>query len=130
MEITEITVSAGRTFNHPYETYSNLRPNVTVKANLAPGEDPVKAINDLQALAEKTVEDHKQELLNSLEELHFLTEAQREMTSLGEQVTRSQMRLEEIRKRHPTLTTLTLPGVSDTSDKGDDGISDLQRENE
>ena len=63
MEITEITVSAGRTFNHPYETYSNLRPGVTVKATLAPGENPTKAINELQALAEKTVEDHKQALL-------------------------------------------------------------------
>ena len=89
MEITEITVSAGRTFNHPYETNSKLRPNVTVKANLAPGEDPVKAINDLQALAEKSVEDHKQALLTSLEELHFLTEAQREMTSLIKTMTES-----------------------------------------
>ncbi len=122
MEITEITVSAGRTFNHPYETYSNLRPGVTVKATLAPGENPTKAINELQALAEKTVEDHKQALLHSLEELHYLTEDQRDMTTLAEQITRSQQRLDEIRKQHPQLT---LPGVA-----GDDGISDLQRENE
>ena len=93
MIIKEITVSAGRTFNHPYEQFSNLRPGVTVRADLAEGEDATKAINDLQSLAEKTVEDHKQALLHSLEELHFLTEAQREMTSLGEQVTRSQARL-------------------------------------
>jgi hypothetical protein len=104
MEVTEITVSAGRTFNHPYETYSNLRPGVTVKAIIAPGEDPTKAINDLQALAEKTVEDHKQALLHSLEELHYLTEAQRDMTTLAEQITRSQVRLEEIRKNHPQLS--------------------------
>ena len=111
MEITEITVSAGRTFNHPYETYSNLRPGVTVKATLAPGENPTKAINELQALAEKTVEDHKQALLHSLEELHYLTEAQRDMTTLAEQITRSQRRLDEIRKQHPQLT---LPGVAVT----------------
>ena len=98
MEITEITISAGRTFNHPYETYSNLRPGVTVKATVAPGEDPTKVINELQALAEKTVEDHKQALLHSLEELHYLTEAQRDMTTLAEQITRSQQRLDEIRK--------------------------------
>lgn len=103
MEITEITVSAGRTFNHPYETYSNLRPNVTVRAVLVPGEDVVKAINDLQALAEKSVEDHKQALLHSLEELHFLSEAQRDMTSMAEQIARSQARLEQIRKQHPQL---------------------------
>ena len=103
MDITEITVSAGRTFNHPYESFSNLRPNVTVKAVLAPGDDPQKAINDLQALAEKSVEDHKQALLHSLEELHFLSEAQRDMTTLAEQITRSQARLEQIRNRHPEL---------------------------
>jgi hypothetical protein len=104
MEITEITISAGRTFNHPYESFSNLRPNVTVKASLAPGEDPQKVINELQALAEKSVEDHKQALLHSLEELHYLTEAQRDMTTLAEQITRSQERLEEIRNRHPQLS--------------------------
>ena len=104
MIIKEITVSAGRTFNHPYEQFSNLRPGVTVRADLAEGEDATKAINDLQSLAEKTVEDHKQALLHSLEELHFLTEDQREMTSLGEQVTRSQARIDEIRKHHPQLT--------------------------
>lgn len=104
MEITEITVSAGRTFNHPYETYSNLRPNVTIKANLAPGEDAQKAINDLQALAEKSVEDHKQGLLRSLEELNNLTQRQREMTTLADQLTRNQRRLEEIRKEYPQLS--------------------------
>ena len=109
MEITEITISAGRTFNHPYETYSNLRPNITIKATLAPGENPQQAINDLQALAEKSVEDHKQALLHSLEELHYLSEAQREMTTLAEQITRSQTRLEEIRRNHPQLE---LPGTS------------------
>jgi hypothetical protein len=103
MQITEITISAGRTFNHPYEQFSNLRPGVTIKAFLASTDDPGKMINELQALAEKSVEDHKQALLHSLEELHFLTEAQRDMTTLAEQITRSQARLEEIRKSHPQL---------------------------
>ena len=108
MEITEVTVSAGRTFNHPYETYSNLRPNVTIKANLAPGEDAQKAINDLQALAEKSVEDHKQGLLRSLEELHNLTERQREMTTLADQLRRNQLRIERIRKEFLQLATSTI----------------------
>jgi hypothetical protein len=110
MQITEITVSAGRTFNHPYENFSNLRPSVTVRATLEAREDPHKVLSQLQALAEKSVEDHKQALLTSLEELHYLTETQREMTSLGEQITRSQARLEEIRKRNPSLQ-LPLPAV-------------------
>jgi hypothetical protein len=103
MKVTEITVSAGRTFNHPYEQFSNLRPMVTVKATVAEDEDPTKAINELQALAEKSVEDHKQALLHSLEELHYLSEAQRDMTTLAEQITRAQSRLEQIRKQHPQL---------------------------
>jgi small-conductance mechanosensitive channel len=104
MQITEIVVSAGRTFNHPFEQFSNLRPNVTLKATLSPEDDPAKAMNELQAMAEKSVEDHKQALLHSIEELHYLTEAQRNMTSLAEQITRSQRQLEEIRKAHPQLS--------------------------
>jgi hypothetical protein len=104
MKVTEIQVSAGRTFNHPYESFSNLRPSVTVKASLEDSDDPTETINKLQALAEKTVEDHKQALLHSLEELHYLSEAQRDMTTLAEQITRSQQRLEEIRKAHPQLS--------------------------
>lgn len=109
MEVVSITVSAGRTFNHPYEQYSNLRPNVTITANLAAGEDPEKAVRELQAMAEKSVEDHKQGLLQSLEDLHDLTERQREMTTLAEQLTRAQRRLDEIRKQHPNMT---LPGIA------------------
>jgi hypothetical protein len=32
MKINSITVTAGRTFNHPHEQYSNLRPEVTMTA--------------------------------------------------------------------------------------------------
>lgn len=108
MKIAEITVSAGRTFNHPYEDYSNLRPNVTIRATLDEGDDPEKVLAELQAKAEKSVEDHKQNLLHSLEELHFLTQAQRDYTSLAEQIERSQRRLDEIRRAHPQLE---LPGA-------------------
>jgi hypothetical protein len=122
MEIKEITVSAGRTFNHPFESFSNLRPGVTIRAEVASGEDPTKVINELQALAEKTVEDHKQALLHSLEELHYLTEAQREMTSLGAQIARSQAQLEQIRKAHPQLN---LPLSDDIPERAttDDGFN-------
>ena len=41
MKITEIVVSAGRTFNHPYENFSNLRPQVTLKATPDEGESPL-----------------------------------------------------------------------------------------
>lgn len=103
MKITIITITAGRTFNHPYEQYSNLRPEVTMTATLNEGEDATKAAQQLQARAEQLVEDHKQGLLKSIEELHALTNQQAEMAGLQNQLTLAQSRLDEIRKAHPQL---------------------------
>ena len=38
-KITEITVSAGRTFNHPHESFSNLKPHVALKVEVLPREE-------------------------------------------------------------------------------------------
>jgi hypothetical protein len=56
MQIVEIVVHAGRTFNHPYEDYSNLRPSVSMKATLGPEDNPEKTAQELQARAEALVE--------------------------------------------------------------------------
>lgn len=103
MTITKITVTAGRTFNHPHEQFSNLRPEVTLEATLAEGANPVEAVKALQAQAEGLVEDHKQGMLRSLEELYQLTERQAEMRGLQKQLKMAQDRLEEIRTKHPEL---------------------------
>ena len=66
MEIKQITVTAGRTFNHPFEQYSNLRPELTITATLAPGEDLDHATRTLQARAEKLMEQHKENLLETI----------------------------------------------------------------
>ena len=105
MQVTEIVVNAGRTFNHPYEDYSNLRPSVTLKATLNKNDDPDKAVQELQAKAEKLVEDHKQNMLESLDELHHLTLAQREMQNLEDSLKRAQERLGELREKHTRLLT-------------------------
>jgi hypothetical protein len=104
MKITEIIVGAGRTFNHPYEQFSNLRPQVTIKAILDDGDDPEEVIKDLQAKAESMVEDHKNNILQSLRELHTLSLRQREMASLEKQLREAQARLDEIRKEYPQIT--------------------------
>ena len=39
MKITNIVVRAGRTFNHPHESYSNLKPEVELTATLDEGDD-------------------------------------------------------------------------------------------
>jgi len=103
MKITTITVSAGRTFNHPYEQYSNLRPEVTMTATLEEGEDPAAATKELQSRAEGLVEDHKRGLMSSIEELHKLSEYQAEVRGLQEQLTRAQNRMNDIRQQNPTL---------------------------
>jgi len=103
MQVTEISVSAGRTFNHPYESFSNLKPHLTIKAALDEGEDPAAVAKDLQAKAEQLVEDHKQNMLKSLEELHNLTLAQQEMMSLERQLKNAQERIDELRKDNPQL---------------------------
>lgn len=104
MKVTEITVSAGRTFSHPYESYSNLKPFVSLKATLDADDDPVKATRDLQAQAETIVEDHKRNMLASLAELRELSLKQQEIAQLDEQIKRAQMRLDAIRQGVPQLT--------------------------
>ena len=103
MKINEITVTAGRTFNHPHEQYSNLRPEVTMRATLDDSDNIESATKELQAKAEGLVEDHKNGLLKSIEELYQLTERQSEMRGLQRQLTQTQERLDAIRKEHPQL---------------------------
>jgi ABC-type transporter Mla subunit MlaD len=103
MNITTIEVSAARCFNNPRENYSNLQPRVTMQAEIIAGEDPIAAVKELQLKAEQLVEDHKQNLLRSIEELYQLTERQAEMRGLQKTLKAAQDRLDDIRKAHPDL---------------------------
>ncbi len=103
MQVTEIVVSAGRTFNHPFEQYSNLRPQVTIKATLQADEDPDRVAMHLQAKAEKLVEDHKANLLKQIEELYHLSQARQEMADLEKRLKDSQRRIQQIREETPFL---------------------------
>ena len=121
MEVREIRVTAGRTFNHPYEQFSNLRPAVVMIATLAPGEDPVKATKELQAKAEGVVEDHKRAMLESLRELHVLSRTAQEVHTLERELQRAQGRLEQIRKQHPDLKGLPLLAGAESQEDEWDG---------
>jgi type II secretory pathway predicted ATPase ExeA len=107
MKIRQITVQAGRCFNHPYEQYSNLRPEITLHADLDDLDDPIAAAKELQQTAETLVEDHKRTMLKSIEELYRLTERQAEARRLGDQMRAVQERLDEIRREHPEALTLS-----------------------
>ena len=103
MTITEILVSAGRTFSHPYESYSNLRPSVTLKAALGPEDDPSNCVRDLQAKAEALVEDHKQNTLKLLAQIDEMQTSERELADLEARIRQAQDRVAQLRSRRKEL---------------------------
>lgn len=111
MKITTIQASAGRTFSHPHEDYSNLRPHITLIATLEEGDDPAKCAQALQQQAEQLVEDQKQNMLKALEDAYQMTTAQREMVGLARQLKSAQDRLDDLRKQWPGMAQLQLSGT-------------------
>jgi hypothetical protein len=107
-KVREITVSAGRTFNHPYETYSKLKPFVSVTATMDDGEDFVAVTKQLQAQAEELVEDHKNHMLKSLHDLNDLSEKHVKARRLSATIESAQRELNRIRE-----TTAGLPAPSE-----------------
>lgn len=99
MKVTEITITSGRTFNHPHETYSNLRPSVTLTASLGEDEDPDAATKALQAKAERLVEDHKTLLLDSLNRIWEQDQIDDQISDLERQLTSAQSRLDALRSQ-------------------------------
>lgn len=74
-----------------------------MEASLDEGEDASAATKELQMKAEGLVEDHKRNLLKSIEELYLLTERQAEMRGLQKTLEGAQTRLNQIRTMHPEL---------------------------
>ncbi len=103
MKVTEIRVTAARTFNHPHESYSNLRPAVSLTATIDESEDATVAAKALQAKAEQLVEDHKNALLSSLDQLYEMTQVDSEVASLERQLASAQSRLEQLRATRKEL---------------------------
>lgn len=105
MQVNTIRVKAGRTFNHPHEQFSNLRPEVELIATLDPGEDPTRCAQQLQQMAETLVEDHKTTMLRSIEDLWNLSQDEAALKRLGDGMKRAQEEIDKIRERHPQLLT-------------------------
>lgn len=109
MNITNIKVSAGRTFNHPYESYSNFKHHVELVATVSGGEDATSAVKALQSQAEQLAEDHKNTLLSSVRTLNEMAEYTREISSLEQTIKQAQERLESARKKiEPSQTLLPI----------------------
>lgn len=129
MKVTEVIVSAGRTFSHPYEQYSNLKPHVTFKATLEPGDDPDAVTKALAAKAEGFIEDHKVMMLDQIRRLHRLSEQEQRMRSLERQISDAQQELVTLRSNKPLLedkaATVELSDDNDQTD--DDRLSERLR---
>lgn len=102
-KIVEVTVAAGRKFNHPYEDFSNLSPHLSIRAEIQEGEDPKAVIKELQAEAESLVEDHKQHILASLKQLHLMAQYERKVACLEDSIKRAQADLEKLREQQAIL---------------------------
>lgn len=98
MKIDNIHVSAGRTFNHPFEQYSNFRCDVQLQARLEDGEDPMKATQELQATVEKITEDHKQDLLKNIRQLEKISRCNEEISALEDRMQQADMRIKDLRR--------------------------------
>lgn len=97
MQVTQITVNAGRTLQHPCETYANIRPEVALTATLEPGEDPIEATRKLQRQAEQLVEEHSMVLKAWLMERNVARREVEEIGSLTQSLTSGQGRLEVLK---------------------------------
>lgn len=98
MQITQITVNAGRTLQHPCETYANIRPSVTLVAALAAGDDPAACVRDLQRQAEQMVEEHAMVLRASLAEREVAKREEQELARLNASVADNQQRIELLKE--------------------------------
>lgn len=117
--ITTITVHAGRVIPHPYQSYSNLRPELSITAEIKPGEDAQAAIRSLQAMAEQRVEDHARTLIRSLEECEQLRRESQEMANLERSMREAQTRIDEARERMERLRGTSVPALATATDRTD-----------
>lgn len=103
MKVIEVNVSAGRVISHPIESYSNLKPMVSLKAVLDEGDDFEQCVKDLQAKAEGLVEDHANHLKKHIRDMYYLGEKEKEVKRLEASITASQERLQEVRSELPLM---------------------------
>jgi hypothetical protein len=68
MTITQITVHASTSFNHPFEQYANFKPGVTLTAELERRDDPKEKTKELQIIADGLVMLERQRILERLKE--------------------------------------------------------------
>lgn len=63
-EVKSVTVTAGRTFNHPTERFANFRFDIAVTADFSLEADSDEAARQLSAAVERRAEQHKEDILH------------------------------------------------------------------
>lgn len=117
MNIKTITVHAGRTIPHPLESYSNLRPSLSMTAELCDGDDPADCLKQLQSQAEGLVQDHAKNLVDSIVEADRIERETRELRSLELSINEKQRRLEEVRSSvYGRIPAMAAPSSDDLPD--------------
>lgn len=109
MKIEKVSVHADRKFNHPHESYSNLSSGVSLVASLDEGEDADEVVKKLQAQAEAAAEEHKQLVLNEIERLNDMTQAEQRFYDLQRGLLRAQSEMEALKKQYPQFALDGLP---------------------
>lgn len=104
MQVTEISVSAARTINHPVESYANLKPMVSLKAVLDESDDVSQCVKDLQAKAEELVEDHASQFKTHIRDMYYLDQKQKKLISLEASLHKTQKELESVRAEMPLMS--------------------------
>jgi hypothetical protein len=86
MEITKITVTAGRGFNHPYEQFSNFSFRHTFEATVD-AENAEAEYARLKIEAEKYAEHHKAQILGDCDAIMEIMSTIREIRDLHDTIT-------------------------------------------
>lgn len=115
-KITEVIVSAGRTFNDPYEQYANFKPAVTIKATLSEDEEPETIVKELQRKTEAWMFEHKALMLHEIRKIKDLKEAQRNADILERQLQTAQEELADLKRRNPELFAAKLQSGDDQAE--------------
>jgi len=98
MKIVEVTVHAGRTFNHPYENYANFKPGISLRATVGEGEDTEQIIKTLQSQAEQMAESQKQQILADLYQLEKQARMDSSIAATRRQIEKLKKELETLEK--------------------------------
>lgn len=66
VQIKQATVRAGRTVPHPTRSYSNVKTEIELVADIDDGEAATEAINKLRIQAEQIVQTHQEQVCESI----------------------------------------------------------------